>query len=406
MALLQLLIYGGAVNNFTSYHVVPVTEALGISRTLFSLAGSFRGVVGVFSTLLTGTLIQKLGYRKTAAIGLAASALAYVLLSTMNAYWMLAAGCGLIGLASGICATSGVSRLINLWFHRWCGTVLGIVTAATGVGSTILGLIQAAAIENVSWRLSFIIVAGLLFLTALAVFLFVRDTPEAAGLKPFGWGEKIEIKKKVKHWEGYPMAALKKNPAFYMLTACALFSVYSVIATSYNFVPYFQDCGMSATRASRLYGTMMLVLGGVKLFCGFLCDTIGAKRVAIICHVACASGLAMVILLPQTDIAMIAALVVYDFAMPLTTLIFPLVSVELFGYQAQNQFVGVVMSMTSAASIVSGPVANFIRDCTGSYIPVFITSIVISLSLVVVYLVMYAIADRTKKKYMESQVAM
>ncbi|MBR4864089.1 MAG: MFS transporter [Oscillospiraceae bacterium] len=399
MALLQLLIYGGAVNNFTSYHVVPVTEALGISRTMFSLAGSVRGVVGVFSTILTGTLIEKLGYRKTAGLGLAACALAYVLLSTMTAYWQLALGCGLIGLASGICATSGVSRLLNLWFHRWRGTVLGIVTAATGVGSTLLGLIQAYAIDNISWRMSFTIVAGLLFAVSLLVFLFVRNTPEDIGLKPFGWGEKLEIKKKNDRWEGYSMQELKKNPAFYILTACALLSVYSVISTSYNFVPYFQDCGMTATRASKLYGTMMLVLGGVKLFCGFLCDTIGAKRVAIICHVSCAVGLALVMLLPQTDIAMIAAMIVFDFAMPLTTLIFPLVSVEMFGYRAQNQFVGIVMSMTSAASIISGPIANYIRDCTGSYIPVFITSMVIALSLVVVYLIMYALADRAKKKY-------
>ena len=400
MALLQLLIYGGAVNNFTSYHVVPVTEALGISRTMFSLAGSVRGVVGVFSTILTGTLIEKLGYRKTAGIGLASCALAYVLLANMTAYWQLAAGCGLIGLASGICATSGVSRLINLWFHRWRGTVLGIVTAATGVGSTVLGLIQAYAIDNISWRMSFTIVAGLLFAVSLLVFLFVRNTPENIGLKPFGWGEKLEVKKKNDRWEGYSMQELKKNPAFYILTACALLSVYSVISTSYNFVPYFQDCGMSATRASKLYGTMMLILGGVKLFCGFLCDTIGAKRVAIICHVSCAAGLALVMLLPQTDIAMIAALIVFDFSMPLTTLIFPLVSVELFGYRAQNQFVGIVMSMTSAASIISGPIANYIRDNTGSYIPVFITSMVIALALVVVYLVMYALADRANRKYM------
>ena len=400
MALLQLLIYGGAVNNFTSYHVVPVTEALGISRTLFSLAGSFRGVVGVISTLITGTLIEKLGYRKTAAIGLASCALAYVLLSTMTAYWQLAAGCGLIGLASGICATSGVSRLINLWFHRWRGTVLGIVTAATGVGSTLLGLIQAYAIDNLSWRMSFAIVAGLLFAVSLLVFIFVRNTPEAMGLKPFGWGEKIEVKKKTKHWEGYTMQELKKNPAFYILTACALLSVYSVISTSYNFVPYFQDCGMSATRASKLYGTMMLILGAVKLFCGFLCDTIGAKRVTIICHLSCAVGLTLVMLLPQTDAAMIFAMVVFDFAMPLTSLIFPLVSLELFGYRSQNQFVGVVMSMTSAASIISGPVANYIRDCTGSYIPVFISSAVIAVSLVVVYLIMYVMADHSRKKYM------
>ena len=52
MALLQLLIYGGAVNNFTGYHMVPVSEALDISRTAFSLANSLRATMGVVSSLV------------------------------------------------------------------------------------------------------------------------------------------------------------------------------------------------------------------------------------------------------------------------------------------------------------------------------------------------------------------
>ena len=34
IALVQLLIYGGAVNNYSGYHMIPVTEALGISRLI------------------------------------------------------------------------------------------------------------------------------------------------------------------------------------------------------------------------------------------------------------------------------------------------------------------------------------------------------------------------------------
>ena len=398
VALLQLLIYGGAVNNFTSYHVVPVTEALDISRTAFSLAGSFRGVVGVLSTLLTGNLIQKLGYRKTVSIGLGASAAAYLLFSFMRAYWMLALGCGMIGLASGICATSGVSRLLNLWFHKYRGTVLGIVSAATGIGSTLLGLIQAYAIDNVSWRLSFLIVAGLQALTALVVFLLVRNSPEDLGLKPLGWGQAIKTKKKTPQWEGFTMAQLKKRPIYYMLACFALLSVLSVISSSYNLVPYFQECGMSATEASKLYGIMMLVLGGVKLLMGVLCDIITTKRVTLLCHVACTAGLLMVLLLPKSNYwAMICSLIVFDFCMPITTLIFPLLSVELFGYQANNQYIGLIMAMTSAASIISGPIASAIFDVAGSYVPVFVAAAALSLGTLAIYPVLYALAKRDRR---------
>lgn len=404
VALLQLLIYGGAVNNFSSFHVVPVTEALGISRTAFSLAGSLQGAVGVLSILMAGVLIQRIGYRRMVAIGLSACAAAYVLFSLMNSYWMLILGCSMVGLASGICTTSSVSLLLNRWFHKYRGTVLGIVSTATSLGSSLLGPIQAHAIDNVSWRLSFVIVAALQVLIALIVFLLVRNKPEDMGLKPLGFGEQTVTKKKTSpQWVGFTMQELKKQPGFYMLAVCALLTVFAVSSTSYNIVPYFRDCGMTATRASRLYSIMMLILSGVKLLAGVLCDAIGAKRVAVICQLSCATGVALLLLLPQTDIAMIAALIVFDFAMPATTLLFPLLSVELFGYQAQNQFMGVIMAMTSASTILSGPISNFIYDTVGSYVPVFLCSITVALMLVIAYLILFGIVKKGRAALEASQ---
>ena len=398
VGLLQLLIYGGAVNNFSSYHLVPVTEALEVSRTAFSLANSVRSVMGVLSTLFSGVLIQRYGYRKVASVGLSMAALSYVIYSVMDQYWMLLAGSALIGIANGVCATAGVSRLLNGWFHKYRGTVLGVVTAATGVGSTMLGFVQAWAIDNVSWRLSFGIVAGLQFLIALLVFLLVRNEPKDMGLRPFGDGENVENKKvKTPRWLGFSMKQLKKRPAFYLMLLCAFCSCICVLATQYNLVPYMQDCGMSTTRASKIYGTMMLMLGVIKLGMGALCDLIGPKRVALICHGACAAGLVLVMVLPKSDGAMICALMVYDLAIPLTTMMFPLLSMDLFGYQAQSQYIGTIMAMTSAGNIISAPLANAVRDVTGSYTPAFWGVAIGAVALIGVYLVLFAMTDRDRK---------
>ena len=49
VGLLQLLIYGGAVNNFSAYHMIPVCEALDLSRTAFSLTnGELQDVGSIF----------------------------------------------------------------------------------------------------------------------------------------------------------------------------------------------------------------------------------------------------------------------------------------------------------------------------------------------------------------------
>ena len=401
VGVLQLLIYGGAVNNFSAYHMIPVCEELDLTRTAFSLTNSVRSILGVFSAVYSGTLIKKWGYRKTAALGMAMAATTYVIYATMQNYWMLLVGSSLLGVASGVCATSGVSRLINGWFHKYRGTVLGLVTSATALGGTLLGYIQAAAIEYVSWRLSFIIVAGLQLSVAVLIFLLVRNTPADIGLTPYGEGyvdTKTKKKNNTERWAGFTMEMLKKRPAYYVLIVCAFLSCFCVLATQYILVPYFKDCGMSETRASKIYGTMMLFLTAMKLGMGALCDAIGPKRVMMIAHGSCALGLALVMVLPQTDAAMIGALLIYSLSLPLATMMFPLLSMDLLGYQAQSQYIGVIMSMGSACGIVSSPLANLVRDTLGSYRPVFWFCAILSVTLMGLYTVLYAMVARDRKK--------
>jgi sugar phosphate permease len=393
-----MLVFGGAVNNFSGYHLIPVTEALGISRTAFSLAESMGAVMGVISTFFSGIMIQKFGYKKVTAFGLLVASAAYAVFFSIQNYAMLIAGCLMIGVSKGICFVAGVSRIVNVWFHKCRGTILGIVTAATGLGSTFLGFAQAAAIEHVSWRLSFGIVALLQLLVAVLVFLLVFNEPENMGLKPFGEGWKDSSNKKESAWQGFTGEALKRNAVFYIFCAAAFFSCVCILGTQYNIVPYFQDSGMSVSRASKLYGTMMLVLGIIKLLMGVLCDAVGAKRVLIMCHIACTLGLLAISFLPQTDVPMLISLLVYDLGIPLTTMIFPLVSSEIFGNKAYGWYVGIVMSMTTAGNIISGPAASAIRDLFGSYKPVFVGAAALATIMIPVYCALFLTSKRQKEK--------
>ena len=401
VALLQMLIYGGVINNLTSYHIIPVSEGLSISRTAFSLAVSVKSGVAVFSIIGSGMLIQKMGYRKTVTMGLIAVSGAFLIFSLMRAYWMLVAGCVLVGLAEGICATSGVTHLINRWFHRRRGLVLGLVTAATGVGSTLVGVVQTYAIDNISWRASFSSAVAMLFLTALAIFFFVRNAPDDIGLKPYGEGQEEKKGKKTEVWSGYSMEFLRKRPAFYLMILCSLLSCICISSTQHNIVPHFQDMGMTATEANKIYGTMMLILGLVKLSFGALSDKIGARKVALICLSACAAGLVLLLMLPVQGAWLLVALLVYVLGIPLTTLIVPLLSPELFGRKAQSQYIGIFMSTTAAAPIIAGPLSNFIFDKVGSYRPVFWSGAAAAVLLIGVYCVLYGMVRRDRKNLPE-----
>lgn len=399
VGLIQILIYGGVLNNFSAYHMIPVSETLGCSRTDFSLVCSVRGVVCVFSALLSGALLRHFSFRKTAAVGLFTVAGSFLLMAFAKNYWTFMVGYALSGIPDGICYTAGISRLVNRWFDKHRGLVLGMVTAASGVGSTLLGYVQSWAIDSHGWQMSFYIVAGSFATVAVLVALLIRDDPADMSLRPYGAGSTAQKKMApITRWEGYSMEYLRKRPIFYLLMVCVFLTSTGVVLISYNVVPYLQDCGMEAATARRIYGYMMLFLGVIKLGMGALCDRIGSKRTIQLCHISCALGVLMLLLLPRKEWMMTAALLVYAISLPATTMMFPLLSVDLFGYRAQNSFIGIVVAVISASTVLASPVANAVYDISGSYTPVFWVSVGLEACLIGVYSLLFFLSKQEKEK--------
>jgi len=395
---LELLFYGGSVNNFSSYHIIPITESLAITRTDFSLMTSLRAVVCAISVLLVGGFIRRFGYRRAVSAGLLLAAAAYLLVAFSNRYWMLILSGVLTGVPDGLCMTVSATILVNEWFRKHKGAVLGAATAATGMGSTVLGMVQSVAIEKVSWRLSIGVVVVALVSAALLVLLLVRNKPEDMGLRPFG---DVTDEKRRKNMApvGLPMSKLKKQPAFYLLAACALFSCISVLLVSYQIMPYLQDVGFTASQSSSMYGIMMFLLGFVKIGMGALSDRIGAKKVTLLVQGSCVAGVLMLLLLPKTYVPMLSALLVFSMAMPMTTIVFPLLSADLLGYLDQGKYIGVIMAMASTASVVSSPIANMVFDNTASYEPIFWGSVILSVVMLGLYGILFLLSSRMLKNY-------
>lgn len=399
--LLQLAIHGGAANNLSGIHLIPVTEALELTRTQYSLGASVKSVVAVFGTLLTGSFIMHYGYRKMAALGLALSAVSYLLFFSMDSYGVFLVGNALLGMTNGICTVAGVTRIVSAWFHRHRGMILGLVTAASGLGSSVLSILQTVAIEKFSWRASYLTVAALMFTVAALVYVFVRNFPEDLGLRPYGDVREHAAQKSKGHealWNGRGMKELTQKPAFYLMLVGTFLSCLCVYLALSFVVPHLQDRGLTPGQATALHSVMMLLLSGTKFIAGTLSDSIGAKKVTMICLVSCVAGLALLASVNGFVWAAVAV-VIYSLALPIVTVTIPLLAVTLFGYQAQPQYTGIFMSMVSAASILAGPVSNAVYDRVGSYSPVFYCAAGLTVINILVYAVLYRCADRDRKAF-------
>lgn len=394
-----MAIRGGAGNNLSGLHLIPVTNALGITRAEYSLAAMPSAIIGMLSTMVSGALILKFGYRSLLTVFLVILAASYALMGYAQNYLTFLIGYALLGTAAGICGDAGATRVISTWFHKHRGAVLGVVSSATGIGGSIMCIFQSAAIEKSGYRASYYLVAILLVVCAVMALFLVRSHPAKMGLLPYGDGARIAHKKREHddHWHGMDMKHLWRRPAFYMMLFGTLICCFIPYLAFSVIIPHLQDKGLSATEASSLQSLLLLFLTGAKILAGFLCDSIGARKVALLCMSCCVAS--MVLLSVTTGIAMSAAiLVLYAMSLPLVTIIIPLLAVSLFGYQAQAQYTGIFLSMVSAASMAAAPVTNAIYDAVGTYDHTFRIGAGLMVLLMLFYLLMFRLADKDRKK--------
>ena len=398
--LFMLFTHGGAANNLNSLHLVPVSEHLGITRAEFSLAMSCRTLLSVVSTFVSGFLIQRFGTRISVSIGLITTAGSYLMLTQLESVWMLALGGALMGAANGFCSTAAAAQVVRIWFHRYEGTVLGLVTAASGIGGSVMCLIQTAAMEMTSFRGSFMVCAVANMLAAALMFLLVRNNPRDMGLKPLGHGEKKmgEPTDNDDHFPGLPMKELCRRPAFYLMIVCTLLTAFSMYMAFSVIRPYLIDCGFSTAQASGLQSAMLLMLTGSKFLVGLLSDKLGPRRITLLCTAFAVAGLAMLAVTKTYPMAVISV-VIYTVALPLVTITAPLVASSLFGTRAHSQYVGILVAMCSASNFLADYITNLLHGIFGSYRPSFWISAGISLLAIVLFLILYRIADRDRDRF-------
>jgi sugar phosphate permease len=146
------------------------TEQLGnVSSALF--------YAFAFTQLPLGPVLDRHGARRTIFVLGLATALGALLLATATGYAGALTGRALIGLGTA-CILMGSLKIYTAWFEpRQFATLAGLQIALGNIGNLLATAPLAWAATTIGWRQTFVAVAILTALFALAVLLIVRDTP-------------------------------------------------------------------------------------------------------------------------------------------------------------------------------------------------------------------------------------
>lgn len=402
VALIEFAIYGGLVNNYSSLYIIPVTQTLEISRGSFSLALNCKSIVGFLSVMLSGFLVSRLGSKKMMVLGLCIGAVSYAVSSQSQGVAAVAVASALMGLCDGLCATTTVSRVIGDWFHRYQGTILGLVGASSGIGGSLAATALSGVIGSSGWRTAYLVSALLLAAAGVLVLLLLRSRPENMGLMPYGFGHQPKKKKRRDdHWEGFSTAQLRRRPSFYLMLLVTFLATLTIYLAFSVVIPHMQDCGLTPAEAAAQQSTMMIVLAVSKILYGFLCDKIGTKWVSVICMGFAVVGLWALTGVTDASSATVAILL-YSMSLAMTTLLPPLLATSLFGYRSGGACLGIVMSMASLSSLVASPVSNFVYDQTGSYDPAFRFAAILGIVTMALFPLLFFLTARDRKAYSEA----
>jgi predicted MFS family arabinose efflux permease len=181
------LLVGAGQRSAPGVLMVPLENAFGWSRDVTSLSAAIGiflyGLVGPFAA----ALMQSFGVRRTLLCALTLMAVATGASAWMTQPWQLIATWGVFsGLGTGCVAVVFGATVINRWFVRHRGLMMGILTASTATGTLVFLPGMAAMTAAGGWRPVVITVSAVCVALLPLAWWLMPERPSDIGLVPYG----------------------------------------------------------------------------------------------------------------------------------------------------------------------------------------------------------------------------
>jgi len=363
-----------------SFFLPFLVKDFGWNRGTASLAATINMIALGICGPLAGIFIVKYGAKRSIIMGNILGCLGFFLLFFHSQLWELFLGYGvLIGIGAGFGGLLASTTVINNWFVKKRSLALGIFLASGGAGGIFLGPAMMALITTKGWRVTYLIMSGMVLLFAVILpTILIKNKPQDLGQVPDGpEGSRTQIKN-----QATPRRAGYKTPvdftakeamrtqSFWLLIAYFSLNMLAMGALMTHQVAYLFDIGISATLAALAGSVMTGVMTFSQFGSGFVGMRYSMHSIAIGGEVLKIIGVLILISaksLPLVFVSMIVLGMGFGSVMLATMNIFP----NYFGLSNYPKIMGNARLFWAFVGGAGAPLAGFIRDGTGSYLPAF-----------------------------------
>ncbi len=344
----------------------PITRDTGWSVTGVSSAMTIGFLAMAFTSMVWGTLSDRLGPRPvvlTGSIVLAASLALASRASSLVAFQFIF-GLMVGGAAAAIFAP--MMATVTGWFDTHRSLAVSLVSAGMGMAPMTMAPLAAWLVSSHDWRTSMQILAVVVACIMIPVSLLVRRAPalERAQAVPSAKGEtQTEMS----------LGQALRSPQFIILLLTNFFCCATHSGPIIHTVSYAISCGIPMIAAVTIYSVEGLAGMGGRVAFGLLGDRFGARRVLVSGLLLQAFGaLAYVFVRELAAFYTVAALFgfIYAGTMPL----YASLARENFPLKMMGTVIGGT-AMAGSLGMATGPVAGgLIYDTFASYAWLYIGS--------------------------------
>jgi MFS family permease len=363
----QLLAFGCSIAVYGLF--IPVlTGEFGASFMMANLGLSILGVVMALAGMIVGPLLDRFSIRAFMTVGALVNAVAFAVMSRAAELWQLAVlfgGCVAVGVA--MFGPLAANTVVAKWFEKHRGRAVGIASMGPPTGGLLLAAFSGFLIEDYGWRTTLLVFAGLHLLVIPAIWVVVRNSPEAVGQLPDGGMPDESGSVVVEGGRAWATGEVFRSVNFWSL-AVALGVVGAVAgAFNANVIPYGVDLGIGLREASlfisAIGGTAIV---GTVVF-GALADRVDNRLLLWVAVGLQAVPFALLRSVEPGYWVLFVAVLVFGVA---AGGLAPLVASAVgrgFGAFSFGRVMGFIGPVTLPFGFVGPPLVGWLRQTTGSY---------------------------------------
>ena len=366
------MINGGLFNTFGIF-TKPVILDFGWSRSEFSAAYTAMLVAYSPAAFIAGRLADRYGPRLVLlsaglliGLGFLGCSQTDKLQSHNLAFIILCYA--IVGLGTG--TTLGIPiAVIQRWFTRRRGFMVGIVAAGTGVGGFLFAPLANHLINVYGWQEAYLIIAIIYGVIVAIASLFLFSEPKLNRSVPFGDGPPSQQATTQPHDVAslnLTVTGVFKVGAFWGLAAIFILTFMSSFFISAHLVPHLTDRGIDATQAAQAVGMIAIITIAGRVILSSLAGRIGwMKTLRFVYIAACLAVIWLIFVTEPIGLYIFAG--VYGFSWGSTLALLSGAVGSFFGMTALSGLLGLLLGFGVLGGAFSPLLGGLVFDLTGSY---------------------------------------